>query len=153
MTVRKSHLIKLSLRFYSKHPPPFFFLLSPQLNICLSIHGWICIPLSWVPGGRGGGWWNGYKVRIQAHWFPSHWLVKDNTGKLAHFVLCYWSPNITNIFIIRLMSQFKMNIFRNHYTFFITAFVHTSTGCCHHWFLFYVILNISKHQQRSCALL
>lgn len=47
---RRAVLLNYLCAFYSKAPPPFSFHLSPRLNICLSIHGWICIPLRRAPG-------------------------------------------------------------------------------------------------------
>lgn len=76
-----------------------------------------------------------------------YWQITE----CAQLVLCYWSPNITNIFIISLMSQSMMNIFRKHYIFFTTPFVHTSRGCFHHLFLFDLTLKMSKHWNRSCV--
>lgn len=131
--VWKSSLIKLSLCFYSKHPPPFSFHLSPPLNICLSIHGWIYIPLRRGPGGRGR--WNGCKVRIQAHHFPSHCLGKDNTetSQRAHSWCCYRSPNITNIFLISLMSRSMVNAFTKQDRFFTTPCVRRLSSLIFLW--------------------
>lgn len=73
--VQKQCLIKLSLCLLQQPLPQSFSFqlslsLSPRLNICLSIHGWICIPFKWVPGGRlmvdeWGGQGDGCKVRVQ----------------------------------------------------------------------------------------
>lgn len=63
-----------------------------------------------------------------------------STFKLTTFHLIAWLKamlrnHITNIFIVSLMSQFKMR-FRKQYIFFMRASVHTSTPfIIYSWFI------------------
>lgn len=95
---------------FTAWPPPFAFHPSARLNICLSIHGCICIPLKWFPGGvvRWG------EERVQSPCSGSEFSTSLH-GNNAQHTECWKSSTVYN-YIIQLQNFGVRFLSRNRIT-------------------------------------